>query len=273
MSYLIAALIIIFVISAAVQYPAFGIILLFFIIIFVLSIVRDSKRYKKQEKERKKQLDLKNRRIGELEDEMFKEVASIIENDFQKIAAAYRKTVTENAFGKKNYDKFIPQFTEYLYENSEKMQEWVEENNWNYDDFTDAYIEHAAPGLIEAFELMLQDRDEKMEFSESMDPYEYEQFCAKEFTKAGWNAKTTKASSDQGVDVIAKKGDIKLVAQCKKFTKAVGNKAVQEIVAGIKYYQADMGIVIAPNSFTKSAEKLAAANKIKLIHHSQIKDL
>ena len=89
----------------------------------------------------------------------------------------------------------------------------------------------------------------------------------------GTNINTQKKACSQGVDVIAKKDDIKLVAQCKKFTKAVGNKAVQEIVAGIKYYQADIGIVIAPNGFTKSAEKLAEANKIKLIHHSQIKDL
>lgn len=75
------------------------------------------------------------------------------------------------------------------------------------------------------------------------------------------------------MDVKASKDGIDLVAQCKRFAKPVGNKAVQEVVAGIKYYAANKGIVIAPNGFTKSAERLAESNNIDLIHHSEIKDL
>ena len=52
-----------------------------------------------------------------------------------------------------------------------------------------------------------------------------------------------------------------------------GVKAVQEVVAGIKFYDASIGIVIAPNGFTKSANALAEANDIKLIHHSEIKNI
>ena len=110
-------------------------------------------------------------------------------------------------------------------------------------------------------------------FESSMDPIEYERLCADLFNKAGWKAKATQASSDQGVDVEAERKGVKLVAQCKRFSKQVGNKAVQEVVAGLKYYEADLGVVIAPNGFTKSAIKLAKANDIKLIHHDEIKDL
>ena len=70
------------------------------------------------------------------------------------------------------------------------------------------------------------------------------------------------------IDVIAKKDTRTLVAQCKRFMKPVGNKAVQEIVAGMKYYEATEGVVIAPNGYTNSAKNLAEANNIKLIHHS-----
>ena len=48
-----------------------------------------------------------------------------------------------------------------------------------------------------------------------------------------------------------------LVAQCKRFAKPVGNKAVQEVVAGLKFYKANIGVVIAPNGFTNSAEDLS----------------
>ena len=41
----------------------------------------------------------------------------------------------------------------------------------------------------------------------------------------------------------------------------------------MKYYGATKGVVIAPNGFTKSAEKLAKANEIELVHHSEIKDI
>ena len=261
------------IITAAFEYPTFGIFLLLLIMIFASSTLREWNRDKELEGEKKKQSDIKHRRKEKLKDQAIKEMASIVEKDFQKIAKAYRNTVTENAFGKKNYDKFTPQLSEYLFEQSEKAQDWVDENDWSHEDFINTYIKHAAPGLIKVIESMLKEQDEDMEFSKSMDPYEYEQFCANEFKKTGWNAKTTKASSDQGVDVVAQRDDQIIVAQCKRFSKPVGNKAVQEVVAGMKFYDANVGIVIAPNGFTNSAEKLAAANKIKLIHHSQIKDL
>ena len=53
----------------------------------------------------------------------------------------------------------------------------------------------------------------------------------------------------------------------------MGDNAVQEVVAGIKFYDASIGIVIAPNGFTKSANALAEANDVNLIHHSEIKNI
>ena len=154
-------------------------------------------------------------------------------------------------------------------EESVKLYEtyWQEYETFDFDDGV------VFENPIDYIEKMVEKSDSQINYDPDMDPFEYEHYCSSIFKNNGWDSKVTQGSSDQGVDVIAKKGNIKLVAQCKKFTKAVGNKAVQEIVAGIKYYQADIGIVIAPNGFTKSAEKLAAVNKIKLIHHSQIKDL
>jgi len=43
------------------------------------------------------------------------------------------------------------------------------------------------------------------------------------------------------------------------------NKAVQEVVAALKYYHADEGWVITSGTFTASAKALAQANSVKLI--------
>ena len=261
------------IITAAFEYPTFGIFLLLLIMIFASSTLREWNRDKELEGEKKKQSDIKHRRKEKLKDQAIKEMASIVEKDFQKIAKAYRNTVTENAFGKKNYDKFTPQLSEYLFEQSEKAQDWVDENDWSHEDFINTYIKHAAPGLIKVIESMLKEQDEDMEFSKSMDPYEYEQFCANEFKKTGWNAKTTKASSDQGVDVVAQRDDQIIVAQCKRFSKPVGNKAVQEVAAGMIHWNGTHAVVVGKSGFTKSAQNLAESTKVILTADSELENL
>ena len=127
--------------------------------------------------------------------------------------------------------------------------------------------------IIDQIEEETNVSSKNLDYDETMSPYDYEFYCAQLFEKEGWVAKVTQASSDQGVDVQANKGGVHLVAQCKKYAKPAGNKAVQEIVAGMRYYDANKGVVIATNGFTRSAVKLAHANNINLIHHSEIKNL
>ena len=190
-----------------------------------------------------------------------------VKKHFKVISSAYRNSVTTNSFGKKNYKKFYIDLIDFIKENSSFIQQLERmERQLTWGDPEDSSI-------IEILEDEMKKNTAKFEYSDQMDPYEYEHFCAEQFNNNNWKAKATQGSSDQGVDVIATKNNITLVAQCKRFKKPVGNKAVQEIVAGMKYYQANKGVVIAPNGFTKSAEKLAEANQILLIHHSEIAQL
>jgi restriction system protein len=75
----------------------------------------------------------------------------------------------------------------------------------------------------------------------------------------------TPATGDQGPDIIAKKDDKTIVIQAKRYQGSVGNKAVQEVVAAVKFYRADEGWVITSGTFTPSAKSLAQANNVKLI--------
>jgi restriction system protein len=73
---------------------------------------------------------------------------------------------------------------------------------------------------------------------DSHSPAAYEAYCAKVLRQAGWNAQTTRATRDQGVDIIAEKDGVRVVLQCKKYSQPVGNKAVQEVYAAMRFERA-----------------------------------
>jgi len=263
------------------------------------AIAREKREKKRREKEIKiKRLEATNKRVTfKIKREKYikglpKEVRKIINEKQNTIINAYRKLVKVGSFGQKNYDKFAQEFGEFLSSESKNIAKLNELTSLNYmlivqdneirlyeairDVYEDKHFGLLSGVLrnpIDYIEKIIEQNDFDVKFDPNMDPFQYEIFCAERFKENDWEAYATQGSSDQGVDVVATRGKEVLVAQCKKFSKPVGNKAVQEVVAGMKFYDANVGIVIAPNGFTNSAEKLAAANKIKLIHHSQIKDL
>ena len=99
---------------------------------------------------------------------------------------------------------------------------------------------------------------------DNMDGYKFEHFVAEIFNKLGYKTEPTKLSGDQGVDVIAKKGDKIIAIQAKHYNQAVGNHAIMEVVAGAKIYNATLCYVVTNNYFTKSAKELANAHNVIL---------
>jgi len=110
-------------------------------------------------------------------------------------------------------------------------------------------------------------------FSDNFTPAEFELFCAQVLREYGWDARVTKGSRDQGVDVIAARGGVRVVIQCKLYSGAVGNKAVQEISAGRAHENSHFGIVVSNSRYTASATALAKTNRILLLHHRDLPSL
>lgn len=104
-------------------------------------------------------------------------------------------------------------------------------------------------------------------------PTDYEQYCADILRRHGWSAVTTATTGDQGIDIIAEKGGLRVVLQCKKYSGSVGNEAVQQAIAGGIFGQADKAAVVSPAPYTISAQQLASAAGVLLLHHSQLADL
>jgi restriction system protein len=118
--------------------------------------------------------------------------------------------------------------------------------------------------------ILIHDEIIEDDISSRMTPTEYERFCAVLLSKRGWATHLTKASHDQGVDIVATKSGKRIVIQCKKYGRPVGNHAVQQIAAAIAHEQADRGVVVATTAFTRSARKLAESNNILLLHHRDL---
>jgi restriction endonuclease Mrr len=99
---------------------------------------------------------------------------------------------------------------------------------------------------------------------DQLNGYEFEKLLGDLFRALGYHSSVTKASGDQGIDIIAEKDDIKIGVQAKCYTGPVGNGAVQEAIAGIRFYNLDKGFVVTNSYFTPSAKELAKSARIVL---------
>lgn len=106
---------------------------------------------------------------------------------------------------------------------------------------------------------------------DNMDGHEFENFCATLLKQNGFKSvSVTKASGDQGIDILATKDGIKYGIQCKCYSSEVGNKAVQEAFSGKTFYNRHVGVVLTNNYFTSSAKELAEKNGIILWDRKQL---
>lgn len=87
------------------------------------------------------------------------------------------------------------------------------------------------------------------------------------------NIKQTKQSGDFGADIVARMPDAPTIVaiQAKRWTKPVGNKAVYEVLGGMRHYNATIGIVVSWSGFTRSAVEAASKKPdVKLWGREQI---
>jgi HJR/Mrr/RecB family endonuclease len=108
---------------------------------------------------------------------------------------------------------------------------------------------------------------------------EFERFLAAVFQLHGFEVMLTKASGDQGIDLIASSPSLKLAIQAKGYEGSVGNDAVQEAFAGARHYERihsckfTHSVVITNSTFTKSARELAQSVECFLIDEQRMPDL
>ncbi len=104
----------------------------------------------------------------------------------------------------------------------------------------------------------------KIDDIDLMTGLEFEEFISNMFIRLGYVVTTTKATGDQGIDIIAEKGLDKIGIQTKCYSSTVSNSAIQEVVAGKNHYNCNKAIVVTNNTFTQSAINLSRSNDVIL---------
>jgi len=189
----------------------------------------------------------------------------VINKHKKKLAIQREKSIYKDSYGKiittRWFDKEIPHFAEH---HIFPILNQIEMNNSHLFliDIQNLIDDAAKRNYVEI-----------LEFNSKMNGFEFELFCADKLKKEGWKTSKTKNGADQGIDLIIQKGKRKVGVQCKKYGRPIGNKAVQEVKAGLDFYNLNEGIVLVNNSFTKSAIELAKSNKIGLFHYLETKNI
>ena len=74
----------------------------------------------------------------------------------------------------------------------------------------------------------------------------------------------------QGADIVAERTGVSVVVQCKKYSKTVGNAAVQEVIAAKSYWKSTHAAVVSNAPYTQSALALANSAGVALLHHDDL---
>ncbi len=109
---------------------------------------------------------------------------------------------------------------------------------------------------------------------DKMDGKEFEKYLKAYFEEQGYEVHLTKSTGDFGADLVMyKKAEFrdkklippeKIIVQAKRYKKAVGIEAIQQVVAAKGHYKADTCAVATNQYFTKAAKELAHDNNVIL---------
>lgn len=100
---------------------------------------------------------------------------------------------------------------------------------------------------------------------DTMSGTEFEDFMAEILHRSGVEVlELTKASGDFGADIIVIHEGERTAVQCKRYSKPIGVKAVQEAVSAKGYYKCTKAAVITNSEFTRQAKELAVESGVIL---------
>jgi restriction system protein len=97
-----------------------------------------------------------------------------------------------------------------------------------------------------------------------MDGRTFETFLATVFRRLEYSVEITRRQGDYGADLVVVRNATRTAVQAKRWSKPVGVKAIQEVVAARGYYGCDDALVVTNRGFTRPARQLARANKVQL---------
>lgn len=112
---------------------------------------------------------------------------------------------------------------------------------------------------------------------DSLSGVEFENVCQLLLEKMGFTTRTTKASGDGGIDLIAYSSEPLFsgiyIIQCKRYTGSVGEPVIRDLYGVVTSERANKGILMTTGHFTRSAVAFAEGKPIELIDREKLLDL
>lgn len=104
---------------------------------------------------------------------------------------------------------------------------------------------------------------------------EFEEWVTSVLESSGISAENIRDRGDFGVDVIATVDRTRVGIQVKRFSRSVGNSAIQEALAGSGYHDCSLAAVVTQSKFTRAARAQAERARVPvlLVDRDDIHDL
>jgi restriction system protein len=100
---------------------------------------------------------------------------------------------------------------------------------------------------------------------QQMDPIAFERFVGQHFTKMGYKVENTRASGDEGIDLILRRGRRMAVVQCKRYGGTVGQPVVRDLYGVMVHTGADEAYLVTTGTVSRAAVDWANGKPIHLV--------
>lgn len=109
---------------------------------------------------------------------------------------------------------------------------------------------------------------------DDMSGTQFEKLLRAVFESLGYAVRHHGKAGDFGVDLmLTGEGGRRIAVQAKRYRGNVGNKAVQEVYAGMAKWKADDGWVITNSHFTRAAVEQAKSCGVRLVDREELLDI
>jgi HJR/Mrr/RecB family endonuclease len=93
----------------------------------------------------------------------------------------------------------------------------------------------------------------------------FENELAALYRKLGYGVETTKATGDQGIDLILRKNGATVLVQCKGHSRPIGVGAIRDLYGTLMHHKADRAVLACPVGFTQGVIDFVQGKPIDLI--------
>lgn len=105
----------------------------------------------------------------------------------------------------------------------------------------------------------------ELEQMQRMTPIEFEQFVGWLYQERGYRVSMTVRSGDEGIDLVLLRWRKKVIVQCKRYSRTVGQPTVRDLYGSMFHAGARAAHLVTTGKFSRQAEAWAAGKPIVLI--------